>query len=438
MNEFSLEKIVKNIHFGKTKEYFKEVLSSYHNCNYRSSVVMLWSVAVCDIVFKLQYLVDLYNDAPSKEILNELTSLQTSDPKSSAWELKLIDDVYEKTNLIHSSEYENLRYLQKQRHLSAHPVLNQNRELHTPNKETVRSLLRNTLEGILVKPPFYTQKILNELLEDVSENMAALNTQKKVKQYVESRYLNRLTPEVELQIYRSLWKLVFILDNEDCNKNRKINLQVLEVIGKRKIGRLHKLISEEKDYYSNIAAKGDPVSYLVYYLSQNDGLYELLTEDAKLKIQHCIESDEVGKTLGWFIKENLEDHYNDVLEWIEGDDHPNFLEGQWEALLKINDSDEWQEKFCKLVGSYYSCSYNYNQADERFKNAIELYLHLFNIEAIRFTLLKIEENNQTYHRGGAIIDHLRIKERILDLEKSFSFEDYPHFARNVKEEEEED
>jgi hypothetical protein len=35
LKEFSLENIAENIHFGRTKMYFTEVLSSYHNCNYK-------------------------------------------------------------------------------------------------------------------------------------------------------------------------------------------------------------------------------------------------------------------------------------------------------------------------------------------------------------------------------------------------------------------
>lgn len=432
VSEFSLEKISEKIHFGKSKEYFQEVLSSYQNGNYRSSVVMLWSVAVCDIVFKLQYLVDLYEDTSAQEILSELTLLQNSDQKSSAWEIKLIDDVYERTSLIDGAEYENLRYLQKQRHLSAHPVLNHDRELHTPNKETVRSLLRNTLEGVLIKPPFYTQKIFDELLDDISENSAALNTRKKIKQYVESRYLNRLTSDVELQIYRSLWKLVFKLDNEECEKNRSINFEVLKVIGHRNIGRLNELIMGERDYYSNIAASGEPVAFLVFYFAQNSELYELLTEDAKLKIRYCIDTNDVGKTLGWFVKKNLHAHFNDVLAWIEGDDHPTFLERQWDELFAINDSEEWQELFCKLMGAYYTCSTHFDQADTRFKTSIALYLHLFNIEALQFTIQKIEQNNQTYWRGLASIDHPIIKKRVLELHESFDFEQYPYFTKSAK------
>jgi hypothetical protein len=123
MLEFSLENLSEKIHYGKTKDYFQEVISSYHNGNYRSAVVMLWSVAVCDIVYKLQYLVDLYQDAVAKSILDELTTLQNHDSKSSSWEFKLIEHTHKMTNLLDNSEYANLVYLQQQRHLSAHPIL---------------------------------------------------------------------------------------------------------------------------------------------------------------------------------------------------------------------------------------------------------------------------------------------------------------------------
>ena len=41
-----------DIYFAKTKEYFSEVISNYASGNYRSAVVMLYSVAICDLLFK--------------------------------------------------------------------------------------------------------------------------------------------------------------------------------------------------------------------------------------------------------------------------------------------------------------------------------------------------------------------------------------------------
>ena len=44
------------IYSPKSREYFKEVISSYVNGNYRSAIVMLYSVCICDLLFKLQEL----------------------------------------------------------------------------------------------------------------------------------------------------------------------------------------------------------------------------------------------------------------------------------------------------------------------------------------------------------------------------------------------
>lgn len=388
MNEFSLEKISEKIHYGKTKEYFREVLSSYQNENYRSAVVMLWSVAICDIVYKLQNLVDLYSDSSAQKILQDMTELQEKNPKSSEWEIKIIEETRNRTNLIDEPEYQNLVYLQKQRHLSAHPILNRQSELHTPNKETVRSLLRNTLEGLLVKPPFYSQKILDEILEDISESRFILNTKEKVKQYVESRYLNRLKPEIELSIFRSLWKIVFKLNNEDCETNRIINFRTLEVISKRNVNQLHKKIQEEKDYYSNISSHGNSLVYLVLYLTRYNFLFDLLNDDAQMKIKHCIETNTIAKIFGWFIKESLENHYHDLLNWLEKD-NPKFESTYWKPLLEISDTSEWQDLFCKLVSTYYGVSQKFYQADDRFSEAIKPYLYLFNEKTLIFLLNKM-------------------------------------------------
>jgi hypothetical protein len=383
MSEFSLESIAEKIHYGKTKKYFQEVLSSYHNGNYRSAVVMLWSVAVCDIVYKLQYLVDLYDDKTAKLILDDLEKLQEANPKSSDWEIKLVKNTFDKTKLLDSPEYANLEHLQTQRHLSAHPILkNEHRELHSPNKETVRALMRNTLEDLLIKPPFYTKKIMEELLKDIVESKAALNSPKKVKIYIENKYLNRLKPEVQIEIYKNFWKLVFKLDNEECIKNRRVNRQILEVIGYRNSERILDAIKGEKDHYSEISSREKTLDHLVIYLSKNLSIYELLNEDAKIKIEHHVQNTDKGKIFGWFLKDTLEQYCQDIISLIEGETHWDFKDTQLKFLLEISDTQEWEKSFCRIISSYYSASSNYNQADSRFQQAISPYLELFDKETI--------------------------------------------------------
>ena len=74
--DYSLEQIMQEINDSKSAEYFGEVFSSYQNENYRSAIVMLWSVAVCDALFKLRHLVDVYGDKPAQNILNDVAKMQ--------------------------------------------------------------------------------------------------------------------------------------------------------------------------------------------------------------------------------------------------------------------------------------------------------------------------------------------------------------------------
>lgn len=429
MGNFSIEHLSEDIHSSKTKTYFTEVLSSYRNGNYRSAVVMLWSVSVCDVIYKLQHLVDIYNDAIAREILAEVSATQDAQPTSSAWEITLIDDVFRKTKLLDALEYENLRSLQKQRHLSAHPILNRDRELHSPNKDTTRALLRNTLEGLLTKPPFYTNKILDELIADLSESAKALNTKTKVNKYLESKYLQRLKPETQIAIFKTFWKFTFRLDNEECNKHRRLNLHVLECISSRQHRLIPDTIRDDQDFYGNIASGGMALTYLTYYLAKNPQLYDCLPDGTQLKILHHIDIDEHGKVLGWFTKNNLEAHYTDLLTWIVGEDYPTIDEELWTVLLSFEDSVEWQKCCCKLIGAYYAKSRSFNTADSRFQNAIQPNLSLFDTDAIIFMIEHIETNNQTFHRGRAETDHNMIIERIAELTDNFDYSRFPHFLR---------
>ena len=91
-----------DIYFAKTKEYFSEVISNYASGNYRSAVVMLYSVAICDLLFKLKELCDMYNDSIEKNILKEIEKCRNAnDNKSkSRWEKELVERIYKETELL--------------------------------------------------------------------------------------------------------------------------------------------------------------------------------------------------------------------------------------------------------------------------------------------------------------------------------------------------
>lgn len=65
---FSIDHNSDLIKDDRTRSYFEEVKSSFTIVgNYRSAVVMLWSVVVCDLVFKLQRLAEIHGDTISSQ-----------------------------------------------------------------------------------------------------------------------------------------------------------------------------------------------------------------------------------------------------------------------------------------------------------------------------------------------------------------------------------
>lgn len=62
-----------NIYFPQIKEYFREIVSSYDNGNYRSAMVMLYSTIVCDLLLKLKELADVYSDQKAEKYWKILT-----------------------------------------------------------------------------------------------------------------------------------------------------------------------------------------------------------------------------------------------------------------------------------------------------------------------------------------------------------------------------
>jgi hypothetical protein len=429
-DEYSIETRSVEIFDPRTKEYFREVVSSYQQGNWRSAVVMLWSVAVCDIIYKLQYLKDISGDDIGKEILEEIEQLQEGSPRSTDWEVKLIERIEERTRLLDLADLDQLKHLQKQRHLAAHPVLSEGSELHQPNRETVRALIRNTLDGLLTKPPIYTSRVFDSLVRDLAESKQVLVTDDKLSSYVESKYLSRADDRLEGSIIRSLWKLVFRLMNAECSENREINYRALRLLIARNQASTGEAIANEPDYYSKIAQDGDPVRLLIRLLAENPSFYNNLNDAAKVVIQHVAGIDDDARCFAWFLSESLQAHGAGLEEWISSEEHPAVSGDVLASLRNISDSEEWRKQCTTISNAYYGSSYSYDEADERFAAAVAPFLGEYDPKDIEDLLSRIDENGQTYERRGARRDHGVVRNRCDEL--GVEYDRYRNFSRSVE------
>lgn len=135
MSDYSIELSAERIVDARTKRYFAEVHGCYNAGHFRSAVVMLWSVVVTDILFKLDQLANAYGDATAKAILTEIGDARKNNPKSPEWEAELVNKVASRTDLLDPAELSFLQSLQAHRHLSAHPVMTGGEALFSPNQE---------------------------------------------------------------------------------------------------------------------------------------------------------------------------------------------------------------------------------------------------------------------------------------------------------------
>ncbi len=217
----------------KTREYMREVLSSYENGNYRSSIVMLYSVCLCDLIFKLVELRDVYLDKFSKDLLVKIEQKIASDKASPAWEVELLEALFKSSPILDTQSYALINHLRDFRNLSAHPVLDDYSELFMPSKEIVEAYIKSSFDAILSKPALLVSNAVEVISEDLDVKKGYLLEDKKgFQDYVRKKYLNRMPEAMIQRVFRSFWKFTFVLLNEKCNENRLLNVYFLSVVYK--------------------------------------------------------------------------------------------------------------------------------------------------------------------------------------------------------------
>jgi hypothetical protein len=407
MNEFSIELAAERIDNARTRAYFHEVLTSFVIGNTRSALVMLWSVVVCDLVYKLQELRDVYNDAPASDILKAIEESQRKNPTSPDWEKSLLEEVKKRTKLIDSAEYQGLVHLQEKRHLSAHPIIGNVDLLHRPTIEETRAAIRCALEATLLKPAVFAKGIIEEFVNDLAGKRDLFPENESLKRYLVARYFGRLQNEVEKHLFRSLWKFTFHLANADTDANRSINYRALVLLYERNPSRFDECIQQEQPFFSKVT-DGDPTRALLKLLHDHPRLYTILTDTARVPLENAAKSNLDNFAIAWFLAKSPETHVNAVREWIERE-QVVISSAIWKAFIEDCRQANVLQAGLDCGIAMYVRSRNFNTSDERFIHYIEPHLGEMCKECLERLIKGIESNSQTYSRGRARLDHPQIQ-----------------------------
>lgn len=428
MSDFSLDAARERITDPRTRRYFGEVYSSYANGNHRSAVVMLWSVVVCDLLFKLDLLKTTFADATAEAILTEIEDLRKKNPKSPEWEWVLVEKVRERTQFLDTPDVVNLEALQNHRHLSAHPVLTGVEALYAPSQEQCRAHIRNALDGVLTKPAILTRRVFEPLLEDIEATQALLPDEASLRRYLDAKYLRSLTPPVEQAITRSLWKVVFRATDARCETNRDINYRVFLLLYNRRPTEVNAAIHDDPAYYNQLTLSGTPLDRLMDFLARHPAVFTLLSEAASTPIRnHATASLDLFLN-AWFLSGSVLEHLTAIQRRVEAGEGITTAKA-YQRMMEVARHDGHQAVACEVGIRLYGMSNGYDEANERCQQFILPYLPDFDADRMNKLLAAIEANDQTYFRRQARHDHRLVRERADVLLPAGWLVGYPNFAQ---------
>lgn len=428
----SMEYKVEAIYHSKTKEYFSEVLSSYNNGNYRSAIVMLYSVVICDLIYKLQELSDRYSDDIAESILKQIKEEQRESPTNPKWEVTLITQIKERTNLFESQDSLNLDYLRNQRHLSAHPVLDQLDMLIKPNKETVRANIVNMLDGILCKSPLLSKKMISTFLDDLVSVKGQLIKDVDFEKYLNSKYLSKINKPTSDKLFRDLWKFAFRLDDQQTSENREVIYRALLVLYKKDISSFNRQIEGDKSYYSLVNLEDEAIlNYILQFWSAHPLVFQYMDQSIEVMIKTKAEKnlDILSKSV--FLSETLEQHFEILQSRMIRDDlliRQRLSDSGRKLLFFLSENQGTLDKFLDFLIELLKHSPSYDDSDANFQDYILTYGDLFSKEQFIKIIGVINGNSQLHDRRQAKTDNNSLKRLIeFRFEGEIDYTEYPYF-----------
>ncbi|MEX6398457.1 hypothetical protein AB6E88_15795 [Providencia hangzhouensis] len=403
---FSLESQKNKIYDKRTRKYFEEVYKSYANDCYKSATVMLWSVVVCDIIFKLQELQDVHNDKVAEKILLEIKVLQEDDPYSPKWEKELIKKVFERTQLLDTASNHKILLIQEHRHLSAHPVISDEDTLFEPTQEMIKSDIRNGIEVILSKPPFMSQKILSTFVSNLERVKDLLPSDMALKKYLDAKYFKSMNKNVFVKIFKGLWKFSFKYEDAKPVENREINTRALQLIFEKERKIILDSIKSEPIYYSSLSTNDDAVKSLIEFISMEKEIYDALDDSAKEIIKPVLKNNLSYFGIAFFISDSPEEHVKLVTKVIiekyhkEYGDKGNFLNPKhFEIFKRVCNELGLASEFLDYGIACFISSSDFERADIYFDRDINNNLEKYSVAQMKVLLDGTNKNNQCYWRN---------------------------------------
>lgn len=329
---FDIEMAIKEVKSKRIQKYLQEVLSTYHNGEYRSCIVMLYATTYADALEKIRTMSEVYQNEKAAKFLETYEANRKANKAYSALE-RDVKEFIVKSGLINDVEEKQWEHLKDYRDYCAHPVVEKDYELISPNGEQVRMHVRNMFEALFLKDAILADsKLFDEFISKI-ESFYDRNGLDELEEYVNTRYINKLDLKTKGKFIKNLWKFAFYINDEECDKYRKVAYRaIIWIIQSDKSNILNFMEGDiayfngKIDFQEISLDKGDKdfkfyenkTLSLFYFLYKIPEVYKMLSRDNQTEIKSIAKKNINLQLMAPYLYDTSNAHINEMLKNIEG------------------------------------------------------------------------------------------------------------------------
>lgn len=408
---FNLEEKNNEIPEPRTRVLMQEVLSSYQHSNYRSAIVILWTVVIADIVYKLQFLSNSYNNQKAHNTLEQLKNASSRDEQMQL-ETEILEKICYEFKFITEREKDHLLYLKKMRNYSAHPLFVEDNILYNPSQDETRALIRTAMESLLLKPALLHKDLVNYLVEDLASNKKRLREIETLRSYIQNKFFPNISELGAIKIFQALWRFVFMPKNDQEKENIDINVSTMGIFFERYQNIYLRELSVNPYRYQVDSLQ---LKLFIQFLKSYGIIYKYLTPSLQSLIKAEVSTLQDSFCCP-FLSKNIEEHLNSLLPRLKKESFDRPLDREEISVVYQQATENGiKSLFFRFAIDVYINSQSFDMADRNFEYFVRPFFQEFSKELLEDFISNSISNSQTYGRFRAVQDHRCIIERYLEL-----------------------
>ena len=363
----------------------------------RSAIVSTWIAVAFDIIAKAKELSIHGDTAASKFALKIEQAIQNSDVrKLQVIESGLLSIANDNLQLFLPHEYEDLKRLQKDRHLCAHPAFAMEEALFQPTPELVRTHITHALMHLLVNAPLQGKSAIARFHADLLSPSFPTDGE-SIGIFVRAKYLDRAKNVLVANLIRSLLSVFFGKESEKYDKQRHLVTRTLQAIAKAKTAIYDDTV---KDYVVNKfgAIPNDLLLSISAFIGCDPRVWEWLPEPMRIQFDNLLQKADIEDLKAHSAFDAL------VVPELSGILLKRFnsleQEDQIDIIISQNISQNPRREFIRPEIGIFSNSCNYRTAELLGNYLVIPLAPLMNADEIKTILEAVKKNRQIYEASG--------------------------------------